>query len=258
MAIGRLQRRRHARHRHLQPGRQHGQRAARQRRRHIPARRRPSPPARPPGVSRSADLTGDGRARHRHRQPGQTTRRACSSATATAPSPSGRSNPPPPPSSRPFQVGRWPTSNGDGIPDIVTANRSDNSVSVLLGNPRRLVPDAGRPSPPAGCRSRWRWPTSTATASPTSSPPTTTAPTVSVLMGNGDGTFRPYLQPPRRQRPVRRQGGRPDRRRHRRHRRHQQERQHGRRASSATATAPSSRWRPTRSPPGRTRSWWPT
>ena len=41
---------------------------------------------------------------------------------------------------RPFQV-IVADLNGDGIPDIITADRSDNSVSVLLGNSGRLVPD---------------------------------------------------------------------------------------------------------------------
>ena len=55
---------------------------------------------------------------------------------------------------------------------------------------RRHLPGRRSPSPPGPPpRLRWRSATSTATASPTSSSRTTAANTVSVLLGNGDGTF---------------------------------------------------------------------
>ena len=80
----------------------------------------------------------------------------------------------PAPPSAPFQV-VVADVNGDGIPDIVTANRPDNSVSVLLGNRDGSFQTKETFATGQAVRSRWRWPTSTATASPTSSPPTTTA-----------------------------------------------------------------------------------
>ena len=58
---------------------------------------------------------------------------------------------------RPFQVA-VADLNGDGIPDIVTANRSDDSVSVLLGNSDGSF-QTKETFPTGRRRSRSRWPT---------------------------------------------------------------------------------------------------
>jgi hypothetical protein len=96
----------------------------------------------------------------------------------------------PAPTLRPFQV-VVADVNGDGIPDIVTANRSDNSVSVLLGN--RDGSFQTKQTFPTG-----RLPISVAVADLQGDgvPDIVTAnyggSTVSVLRGNGNGTFQPY------------------------------------------------------------------
>jgi hypothetical protein len=85
--------------------------------------------------------------------------------------------------------------NGDGIPDIVTANRSDDSVSVLLGN--RDGSFQTRETFPTG-----RLPISVAVADlngdgiPDIVTADYTGSTVSVLLGNGNGTFQPYFNLP--------------------------------------------------------------
>ena len=56
---------------------------------------------------------------------------------------------------------------------------------------RRRRPSRTRPpSPPGPAQGLWRWRTSTATASPTWSSPHFGSSTVSVLLGNGNGTFQ--------------------------------------------------------------------
>jgi hypothetical protein len=100
----------------------------------------------------------------------------------------------PAPTLRPFQE-VVADVNGDGIPDIITANRSDNSVSVLLGN--RDGSFQTKETFPTG-----RLPISVAVADLTGDgiADIVTAnyggSTVSVLLGNGDGTFKPYFDIP--------------------------------------------------------------
>ncbi len=133
----------------------------------------------------------------------------------------------PAPTLRPFQVVVADLTD-NGLPDIITADRSDNSVGVLLANRRRLVPDQGnlsdRSAADLGGRGRpgrrrhrrhrhgqlRRRPGQRA-------------------HGQRQRHVPAVFRHPRRQRYLRRQAGRPDRRRPARHRRHQQERQHGRR-----------------------------
>ena len=85
--------------------------------------------------------------------------------------------------------------NGDGIPDIVTANRPESSVSVLLGN--RDGSFQTKETYPTG-----EGPFSVAVADLTGDgiPDILTAnyesATVSVLLGNGDGTFQRYFNLP--------------------------------------------------------------
>ncbi len=133
----------------------------------------------------------------------------------------------PAPTLRPFQVVVADLTD-NGLPDIITADRSDNSVSVLLANSDGSFQT--RETYPTG-----RLPISIAVGDLTGDgiDDIVTAnyggDQVSVLMGNGNGTFKPYSRHSSRQRYLRRQAGRPDRRRPARHHRHQQKRQHGRR-----------------------------
>jgi hypothetical protein len=96
----------------------------------------------------------------------------------------------PAPNLRPFQVAIADLT-GNGIPDIVTANRSDNSVSVLLGNPDGSFQTKET-------YSTGRLPISVAIADITGDgiDDIITANyggnTISVLAGNGDGTFQPH------------------------------------------------------------------
>jgi len=90
---------------------------------------------------------------------------------------------------RPFQV-VVADVNRDGIPDIITANRSDNSVSVMLGN--RDGSFQTKETFATG-----RLPISVAVADlngdgiPDIVTANYTGSNVSVLLGNGDGTFQP-------------------------------------------------------------------
>jgi hypothetical protein len=85
--------------------------------------------------------------------------------------------------------------NGDGIPDILTANRSDNSVSVLLGN--RDGSFQTRETFATG-----RLPISLAVADlngdgkPDIVTANYTGSNISVLFGNGDGTFQSHVDLP--------------------------------------------------------------
>ena len=95
---------------------------------------------------------------------------------------------------RPFQV-VVADVNGDGISDILTANRSDNSVSVLLGN--RDGSFQTRETFGTG-----RLPISVAVADlngdgkPDIVTANYTGSNVSVLFGNGDGTFQTHVDLP--------------------------------------------------------------
>ena len=100
----------------------------------------------------------------------------------------------PAPPLAPFQV-VVADLNGDGIPDILTANRPESSVSVLLGNSDGSFQT--KETYPTG-----EGPISVAVADLTGDgvPDVLTANyesgTVSVLLGNGNGTFKPYFNLP--------------------------------------------------------------
>jgi hypothetical protein len=100
----------------------------------------------------------------------------------------------PAPDLRPFQVAIADV-NGDGRLDIVTANRSDNSVSVLLANPdgsfqtRETYPTGRQPFSVAVADLAGDGIMDIVTAN-------YAGDSVSVLLGNGDGTFRPHVDYP--------------------------------------------------------------
>jgi hypothetical protein len=95
-----------------------------------------------------------------------------------------------------YSVGATPHSvvvadlNGDGKPDIVTANLYGQSVSVLLGNgdgtfqPQQTYAVGSKPEAVAVVDANGDGKLDLAVVNQTSN-------TVSVLLGNGDGTFRP-------------------------------------------------------------------
>ena len=90
--------------------------------------------------------------------------------------------------------------NGDGIPDIVTANRIDNTVSVFLGN------GDGTFQPPKNFDIGSRvWRVTLADVNNDGKLDILTvnkgANTISVLLGNGDGTFQPQIVIPAGTRP---------------------------------------------------------
>ena len=81
--------------------------------------------------------------------------------------------------------------NGDSIPDIVTANRIDDTVSVFLGN------GDGTFSLPRLCRRPRVWLVTLADLNNDGRLDILTVNkgdnTISVLLGNGDGTFQPQI-----------------------------------------------------------------
>ena len=60
----------------------------------------------------------------------------------------------------------------------------------VAGQWQRHLPGRRRTSPPGRRRDPWRWRMSTATANPIWSSPTRASNSVSVLLGNGNGTFQ--------------------------------------------------------------------
>ncbi|HEV8058485.1 MAG TPA: FG-GAP-like repeat-containing protein, partial [Gemmataceae bacterium] len=100
----------------------------------------------------------------------------------------------PAPDLRPFQVA-VADLNGDGRPDIVTANRSDNSVSVLLSNP-----DGSFQTKETFATDTQPFSVAVGDVNGDGIPDIVTAnyagSSVSVLLGNGDGTFREHVDYP--------------------------------------------------------------
>jgi hypothetical protein len=110
---------------------------------------------------------------------------------------------------RAFDVGNYPQSvvvadiNGDGRPDLVTANTFDDTVTVLLGTSQDLFQGQGG----ASFRTQGPFPVGKEPSSVVAAdinkdgiPDLITANqsdnTVSVLLGNGDGTFKPQVSFP--------------------------------------------------------------
>ena len=173
-----------------------------------------------------------------------TTRCRCCWATATAPS-SPRS---------PTRSGSSPDAivagdfNGDGRLDLAVANDGDNDGVGAAGQRRRHLPAPGHlRGRDRTRRASWRA-TSTATAGSTWPSPTGIDERhVSVLLGNGDGTFQPQVTYAVGIGPRRHRGGRLQRRRPPRPGRRQRRSTTPCRCCWATATAPSSPRSPTRS-----------
>ena len=244
---GRPDRRRHSRHRRRRLPQQQRERLDGQRRRHLPgpgnlARRR---------FAQRCDGRRPARRRqrgHHHRQQDRRTRSACCWATATAPS-----------SRRPiYAVGPNPSAvavadlTGNGVPDIITANHHNGTVSVLLGNgdgtfqPAKTYAAGGSTGRPV----RWWWRTSTGDGIPDIVVANSGSNSVSVLLGNGDGTFQARANLRGWRRPARSGGGGPHRRRHPRHRHRQLRRRHGERAAGQRQRHLRRRSKPSRSARG--------
>ena len=141
----------------------------------------------------------------------------------------GAHRPPRLPRLRPFQV-VVADLTGNGIPDIITANRPRQQRERASGQPRRLVPDQGDLSP----RATGPFSVAVADLNGDGIPDIVTAnydgADVSVLLGNGDGTFQPYYDLPAGSDPYDVKVADLTGDGIARHRRHQQERQHRRRA----------------------------
>ena len=91
--------------------------------------------------------------------------------------------------------------NGDGIPDIVTANRVDDTVSVFLGTgDGTFLPPTTLTRSASGSGAS-RWPTSTGNGRLDILTANKGANTISILLGNGDGTFQPQIVIPAGTRP---------------------------------------------------------
>jgi hypothetical protein len=100
----------------------------------------------------------------------------------------------PAPPVAPFQV-VVADVNGDGIPDIITADRPDSSVSVLLGNR-----DGSYQTKETYATDRGPFSVAVADVNGDGIPDILTAnydgSDVSILIGNGDGTFQPHRDLP--------------------------------------------------------------